>query len=155
MSIELFFAITIFFIMIFVIAVIGVAICYSLFEYKRNFIITEAILGAFIIIFAATFGSINVKFSHPEQINTTIITTMIVPDSEAYKSETLLNKAHVTFVTSDNYKNMELIPDYTDIEIIDDSQRETYEKTIHTYLFIKKQTDKLYITKDTYNRLFN
>lgn len=155
MSIELFFAITIFFIMIFVIAVIGVAICYSLFEYKRNFIITEAILGAFIIIFAATFGSINVKFSHPEQINTTIITTMIVPDSETYKSETLLNKAHVTFVTSDNYKNMELIPDYTDIEIIDDSQRETYEKTTYTYLFIKKQTDKLYITKDTYNRLFN
>lgn len=155
MSIELFFAITIFFIMIFVIAVIGVAICYSLFEYKRNFIITEAILGAFIIIFAATFGSINVKFSHPEQINTTIITTMIVPDSETYKSETLLNKAHVTFVTSDNYKNMELIPDYTDIEIIDDSQREFYEKITYTYLFIKKQTDKLYITKDTYNRLFN
>lgn len=155
MSIELFFAITIFFIMIFVIAVIGVAICYSLFEYKRNFIITEAILGAFIIIFAATFGSINVKFSHPEQINTTIITTMIVPDSETYKSETLLNKAHVTFVTSDNHKNMELIPDYTDIEIIDDSQREFYEKTTYTYLFIKKQTDKLYITKDTYNRLFN
>ncbi len=155
MSIELFFAITIFFIMIFVIAVIGVAICYSLFEYKRNFIITEAILGAFIIIFAATFGSINVKFSHPEQINTTIITTMIVPDSETYKSETLLNKAHVPFVTSDNYKNMELIPDYTDIEIIDDSQREFYEKITYTYLFIKKQTDKLYITKDTYNRLFN
>lgn len=155
MSIEIFLAITICFIIIFMMAVIGVAICYRLFEYKRNFIITEAILGAFIIIFAATFGSINVKFSHPEQINTTIITTMIVPDSETYKSETLLNKAHVTFVTSDNYKNMELIPDYTDIEIIDDSQRETYEKTIYTYLFIKKQTDKLYITKDTYNRLFN
>lgn len=155
MSIEIFLAITIVFIIIFMMAVIGVAICYRLFEYKRNFIITEAILGAFIIIFAATFGSINVKFSHPEQINTTIITTMIVPDSETYKSETLLNKAHVTFVTSDNYKNMELIPDYTDIEIIDDSQRETYEKTIYTYLFIKKQTDKLYITKDTYNRLFN
>lgn len=155
MSIEIFLAITIVFIIIFVIAVIGVAICYSLFEYKRNFIITEAILGAFIIIFGATFGSINVKFSHPEQINTTIITTMIVPDSETYKSETLLNKAQVTFVTSDNYKNMELILDYTDIEIIDDSQHETYEKTIHTYLFIKKQTDKLYITKDTYNRLFN
>lgn len=155
MSIEIFLAITIVFIIIFVIAVIGVAICYSLFEYKRNFIIIEAILGAFIIIFGATFGSINVKFSHPEQINTTIITTMIVPDSETYKSETLLNKAQVTFVTSDNYKNMELILDYTDIEIIDDSQHETYEKTIHTYLFIKKQTDKLYITKDTYNRLFN
>lgn len=155
MSIEIFLAITICFIIIFMMAVIGVAICYRLFEYKRNFIITEAILGAFIIIFAATFGSINVKFSHPEQINTTIITTMIVPDSETYKSETLLNKAHVTFVTSDNYKNMELIPDYTDIEIIDDSQHETYEKTIYRYLFIKKQTDKLYITKDTYNRLFN
>lgn len=155
MSIELFFAITIFFIMIFVIAVIGVAICYSLFEYKRNFIITEAILGAFIIIFAATFGSINVKFSHPEQINTTIITTMIVPDSETYKPGTILDNAHVTFVTSDNHKNIELITDYTDIEVIDDSQRETYEKTVHTYLFIKKQTDKLYITKDTYNRLFN
>ena len=80
---------------------------------------------------------------------------MIVPDSETYKSETLLNNAHVTFVTSDNHKNIELIPDYTDIEIIDDSQHETYEKTIYTYLFIKKQTDKLYITKDTYNRLFN
>lgn len=124
MSIELFFAITIFFIMIFVIAVIGVAICYSLFEYKRNFIITEAILGAFIIIFAATFGSINVKFSHPEQINTTIITTMIVPDSETYKPGTILDNAHVTFVTSDNHKNIELITDYTDIEVIDDSQRE-------------------------------
>ena len=136
-------------------AVIGVAICYRLFEYKRNFVITEAILGAFIIIFGATFGSINVKFSHPEQINTTIITTMIVPDSETYKPETLLNNAHVTFVTLDNHKNIELIPDYIDIEIIDDSQRETYEKTIYTYLFIKKQTDKLYITKDTYNRLFN
>jgi hypothetical protein len=155
MSIELFFAITIFFIMIFVIAVIGVAICYSLFEYKRNFIITEAILGAFIIIFAATFGSINVKFSHPEQINTTIITTMIVPDSETYKPGTILDNAHVTFVTSDNHKNIELITDYTDIEVIDDSQREFYEKTTYTYLFIKKQTDKLYITKDTYNRLFN
>lgn len=80
---------------------------------------------------------------------------MIVPDSETYKSETLLNNTHVTFVTLDNHKNIELIPDYTDIEIIDDSQRETYEKTIYTYLFIKKQTDKLYITKDTYNRLFN
>ena len=155
MSIELFFAITIFFIMIFVIAVIGVAICYSLFEYKRNFIITEAILGAFIIIFGATFGSINVKFSHPEQINTTIITTMIVPDSETYKPGTILDNAHVTFVTSDNHKNIELITDYTDIEVIDDSQREFYEKTTYTYLFIKKQTDKLYITKDTYNRLFN
>lgn len=155
MSIELFFAITTFFIMIFVIAVIGVAICYSLFEYKRNFIITEAILGAFIIIFAATFGSINVKFSHPEQINTTIITTMIVPDSETYKPGTILDNAHVTFVTSDNHKNIELITDYTDIEVIDDSQREFYEKTTYTYLFIKKQTDKLYITKDTYNRLFN
>lgn len=155
MSIELFFAITTFFIMIFVIAVIGVAICYSLFEYKRNFIITETILGAFIIIFAATFGSINVKFSHPEQINTTIITTMIVPDSETYKPGTILDNAHVTFVTSDNHKNIELITDYTDIEVIDDSQREFYEKTTYTYLFIKKQTDKLYITKDTYNRLFN
>ena len=80
---------------------------------------------------------------------------MIVPDSETYKPGTILDNAHVTFVTSDNYKNIELILDYTDIEIIDDSQRETYEKTIHTYLFIKKQTDKLYITKDTYNRLFN
>jgi len=155
MSIGIFLAITISFIIIFMMAVIGVAICYRLFEYKRNFVITEAILGAFIIIFGATFGSINVKFSHPEQINTTIITTMIVPDSETYKSETLLNNAHVTFVTSDNHKNIELIPDYTDIEIIDDSQHETYEKTIYTYLFIKKQTDKLYITKDTYNRLFN
>lgn len=155
MSIEIFFAITTSFIIIFMIAVIGVAICYRLFEYKRNFVITEVILGVFIIIFGAIFGSINVKFSHPEQINTTIITTMIVPDSETYKPETLLNNAHVTFVTSDNYKNIELIPDYTDIKIIDDNQRETYEKTIHTYLFIKKQTDKLYITKDTYNRLFN
>lgn len=155
MSIGIFLAITISFIIIFMMAVIGVAICYRLFEYKRNFVITEAILGAFIIIFGATFGSINVKFSHPEQINTTIITTMIVPDSETYKSETLLNNTHVTFVTLDNHKNIELIPDYTDIEIIDDSQRETYEKTIYTYLFIKKQTDKLYITKDTYNRLFN
>lgn len=155
MPIGIFFAITTFIIIILMLAVIGVAICYKLFEYKRNFVIIEAILGAFIIIFGATFGSINVKFSHPEQINTTIITTMIVPDSETYKPETLLNNAHVTFVTSDNYKNIELIPDYTDIEIIDDSQRETYEKTIYTYLFIKKQTDKLYITKDTYNRLFN
>ena len=155
MSIEIFFAITTVFIIIFMMAVIGVAICYRLFEYKRNFVITEAILGSFIIIFGATFGSINVKFSHPEQINTTIITTMIVPDSETYKPETLLNNARVTFVTSDNYKNIELIPDYIDIETIDDNQRATYEKTIHTYLFIKKQTDKLYITKDTYNRLFN
>ena len=155
MSIELFFAITTFIITILMLAVIGVAICYRVFEYKRNFIITEAILGAFIIIFGATFGSINVKFLHPEQINTTIITTMIVPDSETYKPGTILDNAHVTFVTSDNHKNIELILDYTDIEIIDDSQRETYEKTIHTYLFIKKQTDKLYITKDTYNRLFN
>ena len=155
MSMEIFFAITISFIIIFMMAVIGVAICYRLFEYKRIFVITEVILGALIIILGATFGSINVKFSHPEQINTTIITTMIVPDSETYKPETLLNNAHVTFVTSDNYKNIELILDYTDIKIIDDNQRETYEKTIHTYLFIKKQTDKLYITKDTYNRLFN
>ena len=155
MSIELFFAITTFIITILMLAVIGVAICYRVFEYKRNFIITEAILGAFIIIFGATFGSINVKFLHPEQINTTIITTMIVPDSEIYKPGTFLNNVHLTFVTSDNHKNIELIPDYTDIEIIDDNQRETYEKTIHTYLFIKKQTDKLYITKDTYNRLFN
>lgn len=155
MSIETFFAITTFFIIIFIIAVIDVAICYKEFKHKKNFVITEIILGAFIIIFGAAFGSINVKFLHPEQINTTIITTMIVPDSETYKPETLLNNAHVTFVTSDNYKNIELIPDYTDIEIIDDSQRETYEKTIYTYLFIKKQTDKLYITKDTYNRLFN
>lgn len=155
MSIEIFLAITTSIIIILMLAVIGVAICYRLFEYKRNFVITEAILGAFIIIFGATFGSINVKFSHPEQINTTIITTMIVPDSETYKSETLLNNAHVTFVTSDTHKNIELIPDYIDIEIIDDSQRETYEKTIYTYLFIKKQTGKLYITKDTYNRLFN
>lgn len=155
MSIELFFAITTCFIIILMLAVIGVAICYSLFEYKRNFVITEIILGAFIIIFGATFGSIHVKFSHPEQINTTIITTMIVPDSETYKPGTLLNNVHLTFVTSDNHKNIELIPDYTDIEIIDDNQRETYEKTIYTYLFIKKQTDKLYITKDTYNRLFN
>lgn len=155
MPIEMFFAITTFCIIILMLAVIGVAICYRVFEYKRNFIITEAILGAFIIIFGATFGSINVKFLHPEQINTTIITTMIVPDSETYKPGTILDNAHLTFVTSDNHKNIELIPDYTDIEIIDDSQRETYEKTIHTYLFIKKQTDKLYITKDTYNRLFN
>ncbi len=155
MPIEIFFAIITFIIIILMLAVIGVAICYSLFEYKRNFVITEIILGAFIIIFGAAFGSINVKFLHPEQINTTIITTMIVPDSETYKPETLLNNAHVTFVTSDNYKNIELILDYTDIEIINDSQRETYEKTIYTYLFIKKQTDKLYITKDTYNRLFN
>lgn len=155
MSIEIFLAITTSIIIILILAVIGVAICYRVFEYKRNFIITEAILGAFIIIFGATFGSINVKFLHPEQINTTIITTMIVPDSETYKPGTILDNAHVTFVTSDNYKNIELILDYTDIEIIDDSQRETYEKTIHTYLFIKKQTDKLYITKDTYNRLFN
>jgi hypothetical protein len=155
MSIELFFAITTFIITILMLAVIGVAICYRVFEYKRNFIITEAILGAFIIIFGATFGSINVKFLHPEQINTTIITTMIVPDSETYKPGTILNNVHLTFVTSDNHKNIELIPDYTDIEIIDDNQRETYEKTIYTYLFIKKQTDKLYITKDTYNRLFN
>lgn len=155
MSIEIFLAITTSIIIILILAVIGVAICYRVFEYKRNFIITEAILGAFIIIFGATFGSINVKFLHPEQINTTIITTMIVPDSETYKPGTILDNAHVTFVTSDNYKNIELIPDYIDIEIIDDSQRETYEKTIHTYLFIKKQTDKLYITKDTYNRLFN
>lgn len=155
MSIEIFLAITTSIIIILILAVIGVAICYRVFEYKRNFIITEAILGAFIIIFGATFGSINVKFLHPEQINTTIITTMIVPDSETYKPGTILDNAHVTFVTSDNYKNIELILDYTDIKIIDDSQRETYEKTIHTYLFIKKQTDKLYITKDTYNRLFN
>lgn len=155
MPIEIFFAITTFFIIILMLAVIGVAICYSLFEYKRNFVITEVILGAFVIILGATFGSVNVKFSHPEQINTTVTTTMIVPDSETYKPETFLDKAHVTFVTSDNYKNIELIPDYTDIEIIDDNQCETYEKTIHTYLFIKKQTDKLYITKDTYNRLFN
>ena len=155
MSIEIFLAIRTSIIIILILAVIGVAICYRVFEYKRNFIITEAILGAFIIIFGATFGSINVKFLHPEQINTTIITTMIVPDSETYKPGTILDNAHVTFVTSDNYKNIELILDYTDIEIIDDSQRETYEKTIHTYLFIKKQTDKLYITKDTYNRLFN
>lgn len=155
MSIEIFLAITTSIIIILILAVIGVAICYRVFEYKRNFIITEAILGAFIIIFGATFGSINVKFLPPEQINTTIITTMIVPDSETYKPGTILDNAHVTFVTSDNYKNIELILDYTDIEIIDDSQRETYEKTIHTYLFIKKQTDKLYITKDTYNRLFN
>ena len=155
MSIEIFLAITSSFIIIFMMAVIGVAICYRLFEYKRNFVITEAILGAFIIIFGATFGSINVKFLHPEQINTTIITTMIVPDSETYKPGTILNNVHLTFVTSDNHKNIELIPDYTDIEIIDDNQRETYEKTIYTYLFIKKQTDKLYITKNTYNRLFN
>ena len=155
MPIGIFFAITTFIIIILMLAVIGVAICYSLFEYKRNFVITEIILGAFIIIFGAVFGSVNVKFSHPEQINTTIETAMIVPDSETYKSETLLDNAHVTFVTSDNYKNIDLMSDYTDIEIIDDSQRETYEKTIYTYLFIKKQTDKLYITKDTYNRLFN
>lgn len=155
MSIEMFSVITIFFIIVFMIAVISVAICYSLFEYKRNFVITEIILGACIIILGAVLGSVNVKFSHPEQNNTTIITTMIVPDSETYKPETILDNAHVTFVTSDNYKNIELILDYTDIEIIDDSQHETYEKTIHTYLFIKKQTDKLYITKDTYNRLFN
>ena len=80
---------------------------------------------------------------------------MIVPDSETYKPGTILDNAHVTFVTSDNHKNIELITDYTDIEVIDDSQREFYEKTTYTYLFIKKQTDKLYITKDTYNRLFN
>lgn len=155
MPITMFFGVSIFFIIVFIIAVIGVAICYSLFEYKRNFVITEIILGAFIIILGAVLGSVNVKFSHPEQNNTTIMTTMIVPDSETYKPETILDNAHVTFVTSDNYKNIELILDYTDIEIIDDSQRETYEKTIYTYLFIKKQTDKLYITKDTYNRLFN
>lgn len=155
MSIEMFSVITIFFIIVFMIAVIGVAICYSLFEYKRNFVITEIILGACIIILGAVLGSVNVKFSHPEQNNTTIMTTMIVPDSETYKPETILDNAHVTFVTSDNYKNIELILDYTDIEIIDDSQHEFYEKTIYTYLFIKKQTDKLYITKDTYNRLFN
>ena len=155
MSIEIFFGVSISFIIVFMIAVIGIATCYSLFEYKRNFVITEIILGAFIIIFGAAFGSINVKFLHPEQINTTIITTLIVPDSETCKPETFLDNAHVTFVTSDNHKNIELILDYTDIEIIDDSQRETYEKTIYTYLFIKKQTDKLYITKDTYNRLFN
>lgn len=155
MSIEMFSIITIFFIIVFMIAVIGVAICYKLFEYKRNFVITEIILGAFIIILGAVLGDVNVKFSHPEQINTTIMTTMIVPDSETYKPETILDNAHVTFATSDNHKNIELIPDYTDIEIIDNSQHETYEKTIHTYLFIKKQTDKLYITKDTYNRLFN
>lgn len=136
-------------------AVICAAVCYKGFEHKRNFVITEIILGAFVIILGAAFGSVNVKFSHPEQINTTIITAMIVPDSETYKPETLLNNAHVAFVTSDNYKNIELIPDYIDIEIIDDNQRESYEKIIHTYLFIKKQTDKLYITKDTYNRLFN
>lgn len=155
MSIEIFFGVSISFIIVFMIAVIGVAICYSLFEYKRNFVITEVILGAFIIILGAVLGSVNVKFSHPEQINTTVTTTMIVPDSESCKPETFLDNAHVTFVTSDNHKNIELIPDYTDIEIIDNSQHETYEKTIHTYLFIKKQTDKLYITKDTYNRLFN
>lgn len=155
MLIETFFAVSGFFIIVFMFAVIGVAICYKEFEHKRNFVITEVILGAFVIILGATFGSVNVKFSHPEQINTTVTTTMIVPDSETYKPETFLDKAHVTFVTSDNYKNIELIPDYTDIKIIDDNQRETYEKTIHTYLFIKKQTDKLYITKDTYNRLFN
>ena len=155
MPIGIFFAITTFIIIILMLAVIGVAICYSLFEYKRNFVITEIILGAFIIIFGAVFGSVNVKFSHPEQINTTIETAMIVPDSETYKPETIFDNAHVTFVTSDNYKNIELILDYTDIEIINDSQCETYEKTIYTYLFIKKQTDKLYITKDTYNRLFN
>ncbi len=155
MLIETFFAVSGFFIIVLMFAVIGVAICYKEFEHKRNFIITEVILGAFIIIFGATFGSINVKFSHPEQINTTIITTMIVPDSETYKPGTILDNAHVTFVTSDNHKNIELITDYTDIEVIDDSQREFYEKTTYTYLFIKKQTDKLYITKDTYNRLFN
>lgn len=155
MLIETFFAITMFFIIILMSAVISTAVCYKGFEHKRNFIITEVILGAFIIIFGATFGSINVKFSHPEQINTTVETVMIVPDSETYKPVTFLDKAHVTFVTSDNYKNIELIPDYTDIEIIDDNQCETYEKTIQTYLFIRKQTDKLYITKDTYNRLFN
>lgn len=155
MLIETFFAVSGFFIIILIFAVIGVAVCYKEFEHKRNFVITEAILGAFIIILGAAFGSVNVKFSHPEQINTTIETAMIVPDSETHKPETLLVKAYVTFVTSDNYKNIELIPDYTDIEIIDDNQCETYEKTIHTYLFIKKQTDKLYITKDTYNRLFN
>lgn len=155
MLIETFFAVSGFFIIILIFAVIGVAVCYKEFEHKRNFVITEVILGAFIIILGATFGSINVKFSHPEQINTTIETAMIVPDSETHKPETLLVKAYVTFVTSDNYKNIELIPDYTDIEIIDDNQRETYEKTIQTYLFIRKQTDKLYITKDTYNRLFN
>lgn len=155
MSIGTFFAVLIFFIIILMSAVICTAICYKGFEHKRNFVITEVILGAFLIILGAAFGSVNVKFSHPEQINTTVTTTMIVPDSETYKPGTLLNNAHVTFVTSDNYKNIELIPDYTDIEIIDDNQRETYEKTIHTYLFIRKQTDKLYITKDTYNRLFN
>lgn len=155
MLIETFFAVSGFFIIVFMFAVIGVAICYKEFEHKRNFVITEVILGAFVIILGAAFGSVNVKFSHPEQINTTVTTTMIVPDSETCKPETFLDKAHVTFVTSDNYKNIELIPDYTDIEIIDDNQCETYEKTIHTYLFIKKQTDKLYITKDTYNRLFN
>ena len=144
-----------FFIIILMSAVICAAVCYKGFEHKRNFVITEIILGAFVIILGAAFGSVNVKFSHPEQINTTIITAMIVPDSETYKPETLLYMAHVTFVTSDNYKNIELISDYTDIEVIDDNQRETYEKTIHTYLFIKKQTDKLYITKNTYNRLFN
>ena len=155
MSIEIFFGVSISFIIILMLAVIGVAICYSLFEYKRNFVITEIILGAFIIIFGAAFGSVNVKLSHPEQNNTTIETAMIVPDSETYKPGTILDNAHVTFVTSDNHKNIELITDYTDIEVIDDSQREFYEKTTYTYLFIKKQTDKLYITKDTYNRLFN
>lgn len=62
MSIEIFLAITIVFIIIFMMAVIGVAICYRLFEYKRNFVITEVILGAFIIIFGATFAVLMLSF---------------------------------------------------------------------------------------------
>ena len=66
MSIGTFCAVSIFFIIILMSAVICTAVCYKGFEHKRNFVITEVILGAFLIILGAAFGSVNVKFSHPE-----------------------------------------------------------------------------------------
>lgn len=41
MLIETFFAVSGFFIIILIFAVIGVAVCYKEFEHKRNFVITE------------------------------------------------------------------------------------------------------------------
>ena len=155
MSIGTFFAISCFFITVLMFFIILIAICYNCFEHKRNFIISETILIIIMATLVMFLVRVNIKFAHPEEIHFTIMTSTIVPNSETYKPATVFNNAHVTFVTSDNYENIEFIPDYIDIKIIADSQPETYEKTIYSFLFIKKQADKLYITADTYNRLFN
>ena len=139
-----------------ILLVIMIALVAAFHNTKTGLVITESILGVSLAAVVILFGIIAIPlFTKSILCKETTSTYNIVPNSETIKPASFTDGERISFVINESNHNISFLTDDIKINIVAESETETYIQTKWSMLFVYTTNDKINMKADTYNRLFN